>query len=104
MYHYVRTLNVKTLNDNPFLYVMNIGIVAKLFKFLDVDFFLYPDLKNATWADSELFRFIPRYFSLCRLGQLNTPTPPLQRGKTPNECPGYDTKQSDCEVPVILKL
>ena len=21
-----------------------------------------------------------------------------------NECPGYDTKQSDCEVPVMLEL
>ena len=30
---------------------------------------------------------------------------PLQRGKTPqNECPGYDTKQSDGEVPVMLGL
>ena len=32
-------------------------------------------------------------------------TAPLQSGNpTPNECPGYDTKQSDCEVPVILML
>ena len=30
---------------------------------------------------------------------------PLQRSKTtPNECPGYDTKQSDGEVPGILEL
>ena len=31
-------------------------------------------------------------------------TAPLQRGKTLplNECPGYDTKQSDGEVPVML--
>ena len=29
----------------------------------------------------------------------------LQRGKTPhNECPGYDTKQSDGEVLVMLQL
>ena len=29
----------------------------------------------------------------------------LQRGKTPpNECPGYDTKQSDGEVPVMQEL
>ena len=29
----------------------------------------------------------------------------LQRGKTlANKCPGYDIKQSDGEVPVILKL
>ena len=33
-------------------------------------------------------------------------TAPLQRGKTPppNECPVYDTKQSDGEVPAMLKL
>ena len=35
----------------------------------------------------------------------NTLTAPLQRGKTPtNECPGYDTKQSDGESPVMLEL
>ena len=30
----------------------------------------------------------------------------LQRGKTPspNECPGFDTKQSDGEVPAVLEL
>ena len=32
-------------------------------------------------------------------------TTPLQRGKTPpNECPVYDTKQSDGEVPAMLGL
>ena len=42
---------------------------------------------------------------LRQLGLLNTPTAPLQRCKTtPNECPGYDTKQSDGEAPVILEL
>ena len=36
----------------------------------------------------------------CRLGAS------LQRAETPptNECPGYDTKQSDGEVPMILEL
>ena len=30
---------------------------------------------------------------------------PLQRGNTPhNECPGYDTKQSGGETPVMLEL
>ena len=30
----------------------------------------------------------------------------MQRGKTPppNECPGYDTKQSDGEVPEMLEF
>ena len=39
-----------------------------------------------------------------RLGLDITPTASLQRGKTPprNQCPGYDTKQSDDEVPVKL--
>ena len=40
-----------------------------------------------------------------RLGPYNTPTEPPQRGKTsPNECPGYDTKRSDIEAPVMLEL
>ena len=40
-----------------------------------------------------------------RLGLLNTPITSLQRSKTPtNECPVYDTKQSDGEVPVMLEL
>ena len=41
-----------------------------------------------------------------QLGVLNTLTAPLQRGKAPppNECPRYDTKQSDGEVPAVLEL
>ena len=40
-----------------------------------------------------------------RLGQQNTPTASLQMGKTPpNECPGYDTKQSDGVDQVMLEL
>ena len=40
-----------------------------------------------------------------RLGLLNTLTAFLQRGKPPpNKCPGYDTKQSDGEVPAMLEL
>ena len=35
----------------------------------------------------------------------NTPTALLQRGETPpNDCPGYDTKQSKGEVPGVLEL
>ena len=39
-------------------------------------------------------------------GLYNTPTATLQRGKTPtpNECPVYDTKQSDGEVLVMLGI
>ena len=29
---------------------------------------------------------------------------PAEGGETPHECPGYDTKQFDGEVPVMLKL
>ena len=40
-----------------------------------------------------------------RLKLLNTPTASLKRGKTPrNECPGYETKQSGDEVPVMLEF
>ena len=41
-----------------------------------------------------------------RLGLQKTATVPLQRGKTPptNECPRYDTKQSDGGVLVKLEL
>ena len=35
----------------------------------------------------------------CRIHQLH-----LCRGTTPNECPGYDTKQFDGEVPVMLEF
>ena len=37
-------------------------------------------------------------------GLQNAPSASLQRGKTPpDKSPGYDTKQSDGEVPVMLK-
>ena len=40
-----------------------------------------------------------------QLGLENTLSAPLQRGKTPtNQYPGYDTKQSDGEVPAVLEL
>ena len=43
-----------------------------------------------------------------RLGLQNTPTASLQSVYSadcpPNECPGYVTKQSDCEAPVMLEL
>ena len=39
------------------------------------------------------------------LGLSNTTTASLLRRKTaPSECPGYDTKQSDGEVPAMLEL
>ena len=51
-----------------------------------------------------LFDTLP-YILLSRLGLLNTLTASLQRSKTaPNECAGYDTKQSDGEVPVMLGI
>ena len=40
-----------------------------------------------------------------QLGLQNTLTASLQKGKTlPNECLGYDTKQSDVEASAILQL
>ena len=40
-----------------------------------------------------------------QLGLQNALTVSLQRVKTPPyECPAYDTKQSDVEVPVMLEL
>ena len=68
----------------------------------------------ADWTMS--FRVIPRtivegsILPLSRLpsrfGLLNTPTEFLQGGKNPlpNECLGYDIKQSDGEVPMIREL
>ena len=45
------------------------------------------------------------YIWPCQLGQQNTLTRSLQQGKiAPYECPGYDTKQSDGEVPVMMEL
>ena len=39
-----------------------------------------------------------------RLGQKNTSTASLQRDKTSQQVLGYDTKQSECQVPVMLGL
>ena len=51
----------------------------------------------------DAFRIIPKKKALSAW----TLTATLQRGKThptPNDCPRYDTKQSDGEVPVRLEL
>ena len=54
------------------------------------------------------FLDIPRCTYICTHTHTWLPsrlTAPLQRGKIPpNECTGYDTKQSDGEVPVMLQL
>ena len=40
-----------------------------------------------------------------RLGEQNTPTSFLQRSQSvPSECPGYNTKQSNGDVSVMLEL
>ena len=39
-----------------------------------------------------------------RFGLSNTLTSSPRCGKTPNECPGYDIKQSVGEAPVMLEL
>ena len=43
-------------------------------------------------------KFSENYELPIRLGLYNTPTAP------PDESPGYDTKRSDGEVPVMLEL
>ena len=41
----------------------------------------------------------------CRLGLYNTPIATLQKGTlSKNECPRYDIKQSDGEIPVKLEV
>ena len=57
-------------------------------------------------VNTNVFDILFNYILLpSRLGQQITPIASLQRGKTPpNEFPGYDTKQSDGEVPVILEI
>ena len=47
-----------------------------------------------------------KFIKTVKLLAQNTPTAPLHRGKTPprNECPGYDIKQSDGKIPVMLEL
>ena len=70
--------------------------------------FVSDQIKNDMLISLKYFSFfmmgIEIHFHLpIRLELKNTPSAPLQRGKTPprNECPRYDTKQSDGEVPVM---
>ena len=63
-----------------------------------------------TTSSEYLLIFLHGWFVWCdslptRLGLLNTPTAPLQRGKIPpNVCSIYDTKESDGEVLVRLDV
>ena len=60
---------------------------------------------KVTGLESQTIYFDSKQQLPSRLGLQNTPTASLQRGKTPpNECPGYDTKQSDGEVPAMQEL
>ena len=53
-----------------------------------------------THSERNAIHFLPT-----RQGLQNTLTAPVLRGKPPPKaCPGYDTKQSDGEVPVMLRL
>ena len=57
-----------------------------------------------SWVEKPLNQYSEVWFSEfllpSRLGLKNTQTALLQRGKTahPNECPRYDTKQSDIDI------
>ena len=56
--------------------------------------------RDSYWMILNAFQSLPS-----RLGLWNTPTAYLQRSKTPaNEGPGYNSKQSDSEVPVMQEL
>ena len=55
-------------------------------------------------ASSQVSFYEHKYILPSQLGLKNTPTASRQRGIPPNECPGYDTKQSDGQFPVILEL
>ena len=56
-------------------------------------------------AKNSINKIATEDFLPSRLKLWNTLIVPLQMGKTsPNECPRYDTKQSDGEVPVMLEL
>ena len=63
--------------------------------------------KTLNWI-SQIYRKIQKFIVVIfriLFAQSNTPTTPLQRGKTPtNECPEYDTEGSDGEAPVMLVL
>ena len=71
-------------------------------------------LRSGTWRVAKPVAYSDDAFFpistsiLCPVGRgsrIHRPTAPLQRGKTPpNECTGYDTKQSDGEVPAMLEL
>ena len=55
---------------------------------------------TTTWTHIRLYCVDCPVWWGCRIQ-----TASLQRGKPPtNECPGYDTKQSNCEFPVIVEL
>ena len=64
--------------------------------------------KISSIAQIEVFNYLTAYKLIIlpsRLRLKNTPTASLQRDKTtPNECPVYDTKKSDGEVPAKLEL
>ena len=82
-----------------FSFYFNVFIIFH-FHFLTIFFFFL-----LFFFEIPHFHFLPSW-----LGLLNTQTAYLQRGKTYphmhtlNECPGYNNKQSDGEVPVLLEL
>ena len=62
--------------------------------------FMFHIMFNSLVKFRSLFSSLPSLLP-SRLRLENTPSTSLQRDKTlTNECPGYDTKQSDGEVPV----
>ena len=58
------------------------------------------------YYENSLYHFIMQInMSPVNWGYKNTSSASLQRSKTySNECPRYDTKQSDVETPVMLEI
>ena len=86
--------NLRCFEIEIAIVTMILNINGKYFSLTDVTFIL-------------LFQiiFFPILLWLSRQGQQNTPTASLLRSKTPpNECPGYDTKQSNGEAPVMIEF
>ena len=80
-------------------------VVLIALSFLTLSHYLFPHHISLLLDPLDYIQCPYRVDLPSRLGQKNTLTASLQEGKTPpNECPVYDTKQSDSEVPVMLEL
>ena len=85
-------LSVEIFSNNLFIFSFCLTAISK------------KSFSHVTWGGEEETTTIAKIWP-SQLELQNTPTASLQKGKTPpNECPAYDTKQSDGEAPVKLKF